>query len=78
MEMENGIYPVEDGCNCGDILYGYTDLEEATRDYKKLTGEELDTENIRFLNVDIIVDGDEYIFSWLDQDKGIPSIINIY
>lgn len=72
-EFEKGIYPVDDGSHYGEILFGYSDIEEAKKDYKELTGEDLDVENVSYVNVEQVGEG----FSWENQDKGIPSIICI-
>ncbi len=79
-KIEKFIYPVEGGSSYGEVLYGYDDIEEAKKDYKEETGEDLDVDNCQFLNVELI-EGDEnedIKFSWQDQTKGIPSIVNIY
>ena len=72
-----GIYPVDDGSHYGEILYGYTDLEEAKRDYEEETGEELDVENCQFVDVEAFDDRGHLYFSWKGE-KGRPSIVNIY
>lgn len=74
---QKGIYPVDSGSYYGEVLYGYTDIEEAKKHYKEITGEELDVENCSFLNVEMIEEADELKFSWENQEKGIPSIICI-
>lgn len=76
--MEKCIYPVEDGCHYGEVLYGYTDLEEAKKDYKELTGEDLDVDNIQHVNVEILGPDDNITLSWADQEKGVPSMLCIY
>ena len=78
IKIEKGIYPVEDGSHYGEVLYGYTDIEEAKKDYKELTGEDLDVDNIQELNVEVVEkEGEEFGFSWENQEKGIPSMICI-
>ena len=73
LRNKKGIYPVEDSSHYGEVLYGYSDLEEAKKDYKEQTGEDLNAEIAQFVNVEETENG----FSWVDQDKGIPSIICI-
>lgn len=78
--LEKGIYPVDSGSSYGEVLYGYTDIEEAKKDYKNETGEELDVENCQHINVMAIEDEKGTRFSWTaeDQAEGKPSIICIY
>lgn len=78
MELEKGIYPVEDGSHYGEILYRYTDLEEAKRDYKNQTGEELDVENLQTTRVEAVDNGDGFTFSWEKEGVGELSMMCIY
>lgn len=79
-ETKKFIYPIDGGCSYGEVLFGYTDIEEAKKDYKELTGEDLDVDNCQFLNVELIEgkEGEEVKLSWKDQTKGVPSIVNMY
>lgn len=76
-KVEKGIYPVEDGNHYGEVLFGYTDMEEAKNAYKEQTGEDLDVENCQEVNVEVIEKGEEFGFSW-EAGTGTPSIICIY
>lgn len=69
--LNKGIYPLEEG----EVLYGYTDIEEAKRDYKELTGEELDVENCQELKVMAFENDNGTYFTWKDQSEGEPSLV---
>ncbi len=81
--IKKEILPIDENNFCGDLLLGYTNIKEAKRDYKKLTGEELDMDLIQKVRVLITEkDGEPYYF-WGGQCKecgrkndGVPSILH--
>lgn len=82
--IKKEILPFDEGNFCGELLYGYTNITEAKKDYKKQTGEELDKDILQKVRVLKFkkADGEEYFF-WAPvcdvcghKNDGVPSFLH--